>query len=195
LEREKRLVQRAQSGDRSAFRQLVEDHEKKIYGVCYDLTGKHEDACDLSQDVFVQAYQALGSFRGDAKFGSWLYRIAVNLWLNRKRKKSFAFILFKESNHLDQNFAGGTTSNSNPEQYAESKLMHANIARALTKLSPRERSIFVLRHYEDLPLKEIAEILEIKLGTVKSLLFRALKKLQKELYFYQEEFLREKNNE
>ena len=195
METERQLISRAQSGNADAFRKLVDLNKHGLYRICYDLTGNVDDACDLSQDVFVQAFQGIHSFRGEAKFSSWLYRIAVNLWLSRRRKKATHLLHFWESERFDDYADQRNGHENNPEQFAESKLMQLNISRALNKLSAREKAIFVLRHYHDLSLKEIAGILDIKLGTVKSLLFRAIKKLQKELSFYRQEFKMEKNNE
>ncbi len=193
MEKEKLLIERAKSGDSSAFRQLVEKNKRKIYGVCFELTGEHESANDLSQEVFVKAYQNLDAFRSEAKFSSWLYRIAVNLHINQTRRKLFSRLLARENSYFDQQII--ETSHFSPEQDAEASLIRKNIEKALAKLAPRERAIFVLRHYQDLPLKEIAEILEIKVGTVKSLLFRSIKKLQQELSFYKVDFFQERSDE
>lgn len=192
---EKDFIARAQAGDLSAFRELVEENKKAVYRVCFDLTGSSDDALDLSQEVFLLAYKKLDSFRGEAKFSSWLYRIAINLWLSQKRKKAWEFLLFKESNQMAEYPDKRDSGYPNPEDFTENGLMQLNISRALDSLSPRERSIFILRHYQDLTLQEIADILQIKLGTVKSLLFRAIKKLQKELEFYKREFMTEKDDE
>lgn len=188
---EQALVQRARNGEMSAFRELVEQYKKKIYYLSLDLTGNHHDAEDLSQEVFIKAYRSLKSFRGDAKFNSWLYRIAVNTCISQKRKKSVSAMTLQddfESESASQNFGpGGTTHN--PERHAEAGLMQQHIENALQQLTPRERSIFVLRHYNDLPLKEIAHILKISEGAVKSMLFRAIQRLQKELAFYKKEIM------
>ncbi len=184
------LVQRAQQGDKVAFRELVERYKKKIYYLAYDLTGNFHDAEDLSQEVFIKMFRFLPRFRGEAKLSSWLYRITVNTYLSRRRRNQVSSLLrlesFAEEGENLQNFQLDD-NRSSPEQAAEETLMQQHIEQALSKLTPRERSIFTLRHYHDLPLKEIAVTLKINLGTVKSLLFRALKKMQTELAFYKEE--------
>jgi RNA polymerase sigma-70 factor, ECF subfamily len=190
LKEEQVLVRRLQQGEKTAFRELVERYQKKIYYLAYDLTGNHHDAEDLSQEVFIKAFRSLHNFRGDAKLSSWLYRITVNTAISQKRKKSVSKMQLQENfeENIDQSKQVNDTEFSrNPEKKAEAGLMRDHIDRAIQKLTPREKSIFVLRHYNDLPQKEIAEILKINLGTVKSMLFRALKKLQKELSFYREE--------
>jgi RNA polymerase sigma-70 factor (ECF subfamily) len=186
------LVQRARNGEIGAFRELVELYKKKIYYLSLDLTGNHHDAEDLSQEVFIKAYRSLKNFRGDAKFNSWLYRITVNTCISQRRKKSVSAMTLQEDFEIDSSpwdFNDGESSN-NPERNAESGLIQQHIEQALQQLTPRERSVFVLRHYNDLPLKEIAQILKITEGTVKSMLFRAIQRLRKELSFYQEEILR-----
>ncbi len=178
-----------QQGDMSAFRELVERYKKNIYYLAHDLTRNHHDAEDLSQEVFIKAFRSMQNFRGDAKLSSWLYRITVNTAISQKRKKSVSNMQLQENfdecvNESEQN---NKSFSRNPEKLAEAGLMRDHLERAIQKLTPRERSIFVLRHYNDLPQKEIAEILKINVGTVKSMLFRAIKKLQDELAFYKQE--------
>ena len=188
MNEEQVLVERARSGEMGAFRELVERYKKKIYYLSLDLTGNHHDAEDLSQEVFIKAYRSLKKFRGDAKFNSWLYRITVNTCISQKRKKSVSSMMLQEdfdSENTSQHF-NQSEAIHNPERSAEAGLMQQHIDNALQQLTPRERSIFVLRHYNDLPLKEIAQILKITEGTVKSMLFRGIQKLQKELSFYRE---------
>ena len=188
---ERELVERARKGETGAFRELVERHKKNVYYLALDLTGNHYDAEDLSQEVFIKAYQNIGDFRSDGKMSSWLYRIAVNTNINMYRRKSHR--ARKTHDSLDdlsptQEHAISRRSDSSPEQTAEAGMIQEHIDKAMDKLTPRERSMFVLRHYNDLPLRDIAYIHGVKEGTVKSMLFRTLQKLQKELSFYKEEF-------
>ncbi len=188
---ERDLVQNMQNGDAAAFRELVTRYQRNIYYLALDLTSNHHDAEDLSQEVFIKAYQNITNFRGDAKLSSWLYRITVNTHINKARRKSFKARKLDESIHTlppsrTPRMDVGTTAD--PEQLAASALINTHIQQALQQLTAKERSIFVLRHYKDLPLKEIADIHQIKVGTVKSLLFRTIQKLQKSLAFYREDF-------
>jgi len=188
---ERELIERAQNGETGAFRELVERNKKNVYYLALDLTGNHHDAEDLSQEVFIKAYHNIKEFRSDAKLSSWLYRITVNTNINQYRKKSFRARKFQES--IDelkpsQELSTGRDEPKSPEQSAEAGLIQKHITNALQRLTPKERSMFVLRHYNDLPLKEIAEIHGVKEGTVKSMLFRTIQKLQKELSFYREDF-------
>ena len=181
------IVERAKNGDAAAFRELVERYKQKIYYLSLDLTGSHHDAEDLSQEVFIKAYRHLDGFRGDAKFSSWLYRITVNTCYDMNRKKSVKAIKLQESfddTHIQEHEPFGSDVVKNPEKKAEAGLMQKHIEQALQRLTDKERSVFVLRHYQHLQLSEIADILKITVGTVKSTLFRAIQRLQKELAFY-----------
>jgi RNA polymerase sigma-70 factor (ECF subfamily) len=180
------LVDRFNSGDANAFQELVDRHKKKVYYLAYDITGDHHEAEDVSQEVFVKVFRSLNTFRRDAKMSSWLYKITVNASLDSLRKKPSrpdAPIDILEKVDVGDNALGGRTD-LDPERRAESLLLQRHISQALQKVSPKERSVFVMRHYNDLKIREIAEVLNISVGTVKALLFRAIKKLRKELSIY-----------
>ncbi|MBI5214397.1 MAG: sigma-70 family RNA polymerase sigma factor [Ignavibacteriae bacterium] len=186
---EQTLVEQTRNGNMNAFRQLVERYQVKIYRLAYDLSGNHLDAQDVSQDVFLKAYKSLHNFRGDSKFGTWLYRITVNTCYDHRSKKSLT--MFKPTHLTDDDENSipvePRSTSVTPEQSAEASLIQKDIERALEQLTPREKIVFTLRHYHDLPLKEIADMLEISLGSVKTLLFRAIRRLQSELSIYREE--------
>ena len=187
---EQQLITQIRKGDQFAFRQLVEANKHKVYYLALDLTGNHHDAEDLAQDVFVQAFRMLESYRGEGKFSSWLYRITVNLNLNKKRKKALSAMKLQEDFTTEKSdgasFAGGSIQ-ENPERTTDGSLAQEHINKALQSLSDRERSVFVLRHYQDMALKDIATTLNIAEGTVKGLLFRAIRKLQTKLAFYRQD--------
>jgi len=187
VQNEQALVDRFCSGDNSAFQELVERHKKKVYYLAYDITGDHHDAEDISQEVFIKMFRSLKTFRRDAKMSSWLYQIAVNTSIDSLRRKplkrqKLMITLDKASVH--ENPLGSGIAASDPERSAEASILQSHISQALQKVSPKERSVFVMRHYNDLKMIETAEILNVSVGTVKSLLFRAIKKLRKELSFY-----------
>jgi RNA polymerase sigma-70 factor, ECF subfamily len=172
------VIRRVLAGDSSAFREIVDQHGEMIYRLAFRLTGIARDAEDLSQEVFLKAYQALGSFRQESKLSSWLYRICVNIYLDgRARSKPISL----EREH-GRNYEA-TDSSADPGRLASSAILQRHIQRALLSLSPRERAVFVLRHYHELPIKEIGDVLSIRPGTVKALLFRAVQNMQKELAF------------
>ncbi len=183
-------IDRARNGDHQAFRSIVEQYKIGVYSVAYDLAGNRHDAEDLTQEVFIKAFRSLKSFRGDAKLSSWLYRIAVNTHLNKTRKKALSSMNLQEDFSLQASNAdafSGKDFSGNPEKSAESTMIQIHIKKALNVLAPKERAVFTLRHYQDLPLKEIALTLEVAEGTVKSLLFRAVRRMQKELAFYRQD--------
>ena len=187
---ENELIARARDGDVSAFRQIVEAYKKNIYFLALNLSGNHETAEDISQDVFIKVFRSLKKFRGDSKFSSWLHRITVNTFLSQYRKKSST--LLRQADDINEEAVKGqvidqTTEGMNPERSTESRMIAMHIEKALDRLSPRERTVFVLRHYEHKKQREIAEMLDVTVGTVKSTLFRALQRLRSELSFYREE--------
>ena len=164
------------------FKDVVEEHQRSVYRLALQLTGHHQDAEDLMQDVFIKVHAKLDSFRGEASLKSWIHRITVNTYLNKRRKKALSFMKLRDDFDSTLNDAG-----SNTEQGAESSSIRKHVHKAMDALSPKERSAFALRHYNEYSVKEVAEALEVAEGTVKSLLFRAVQKLRKRLVFLVEE--------
>lgn len=163
---------------------LVDEYGKRVYYLALDLTGDHHDAEDLSQDVLVKACQSLDSFRGDSKPFTWLYRIAVNTYLNGQRKKS------TEAETLTPDFettSGETRGRAASDQRTQRRQMQADIEEALEVLSPRERTAFVLKHEHGLLIREVADAMDVAAGTVKSMLYRATRKLRDKLSIYRNE--------
>jgi RNA polymerase sigma-70 factor (ECF subfamily) len=173
---EQRVVDGLQKGEIWAFHELVELYKKKVYYLALDMTGNHHDAEDTSQEVFMKAFSAMKSFRGDAKLSSWLHRITVNACIDRTRKRPLQLVELDAKENFDV-----VASDRNPEEIVQEKSMQGVINTALNTLPPQQKSIFILRHYNDLMLREIAEVLQISEGTVKAQLFRAIRKLQKQL--------------
>ena len=164
------------------FRDVVDEHQRGVYRLALQLTGHHQDAEDLMQDVFIKVHAKLDSFRGEASMKSWIYRITVNTYLNKRRKKALLFMKLRDD--FDSTL---TDARSNTERDAESNSIREHVHKALDLLSPKERSAFALRHYNEYSVKEVAQALEVAEGTVKSLLFRAVQKLRKQLVFLVEE--------
>lgn len=164
--------------------ELVDRYGKRLYYLALDLTGNHHDAEDLSQEVLIKACKALKSFRGEAKPFTWLYRIAVNTYLNTQRSKS------EQAKVLQDDFDSttqGAGAPPNPDKRTERRQMQAHIEAALQVLSPRERTAFTLKHDHNLRIKEVATTMEVAPGTVKSMLYRATRKLRDELSFYRDD--------
>jgi len=174
---ERTLVESVQRGDMPAFQELVEQYKYKVYYMALDMTGNHHDAEDLSQEVFIKLFTSIKDFRGDSKLSSWLYRIAMNTCIDKARRKRLKLV------ELDEKVAEKPSAGDNPQSAMESRSTQQQIDRALQKLPPRQRCIFVMRHYNEMMLREIADALKISEGAVKAQLFRAIRKLQKELGF------------
>jgi len=185
-----RLIERVQDGDSAAFKEFVEKYQRRLFQFALELTGDWDDAEDISQQVFIKAYRGLVRFKGKAKVMSWLFRIAINTHIDedRRRKSRGGWAVRSEDEDETQRepFVA-TAAEDNPERQTAAGQMGAHIQAALGTLAPQQRLVFILRHYHDLPLKEIAGILGVTLGTVKSQLFRAIRHLQKQLAFYRPE--------
>ncbi|UCH94173.1 MAG: RNA polymerase sigma factor [Candidatus Aminicenantes bacterium] len=195
---ETKLVDRLCQGDLEAFQELVERYKKKVYYLAYDMAGDHHEAEDISQEVFIKVFRHIKKFRKDAALKSWIYQITVNTCIDVQRKKSRKPHVLMESSQMDSlqqasSWTGST--NTNPERLAEANMIQHRIQQLLHKVSPKERSAFVMRYYNELKTTEIAIILNLSTNTIKSLLFRARKKLQKELSFYQSNLQTEVSNE
>jgi RNA polymerase sigma-70 factor (ECF subfamily) len=150
--------------------------------------GDHHDAEDISQEVFIKVFRFIKKFRKDAKLSSWIYQITVNTSIDVKRKKTKKTHVFMEDSqmeriHQDSSLTGSRINN--PEHRTEAHMLQNRIKQLLDKVSPKERSVFVMRYYNEFKTTEIAETLNVSTNTIKSLLFRAKKKLRKELSIYQ----------
>lgn len=165
------LVRLAQAGRREAFDVIVQRHQRHVYQLCYRFVGSHEDAADLAQDVFVRAYRALRGFKGQSAFSTWLYRIGVNVCLNRKALKTPRFETLQAVEPV-------ATS-----ERADAALLRAEratrVRAAVARLPRKQRATLILRTYHDLPHDEIARILGSSVGAVKANFFHALANLKK----------------
>ena len=179
---DKLILDRVRRGDRDAFKMVFDHHNQAMYAVALGFTRNHHDAEDVLQETFLRAHRAIGSFKGQASLRSWLYRIAVNVCLDRRKKnKSGVFSSSTSEEGEDgKNFEDFNPS-TNPERMQKSKDLRRNIDEAVSFLSPFEKSVFVLRHYQDLQLKEIAAVLQRSEGTIKNILFRAIRKMRSRL--------------
>ena len=175
------LIKKARNGDRKAFRQLVERHQQRIFWLAYDLTGDMQDAEDLSQETFVRMFRSLGSFRGDARLSSWLHRITVNIWIStrrRGREKMREMEQPLEDGLVDTIADRSGSMGADPEKQADSDFTRKQILKALDRLSDRERAVFALRHFHGSKTTEIGKALSLSPGTIKTLHFRAIKKMR-----------------
>ncbi len=184
---ESRLLERAREGDRDAFRQLVERHQNDVFYLALGLLQHREDAQDVVQDVFIKAYKSLSRFRGDSGLATWLYRVTLNACRDHQRKgrfmklqRSLGLIAEPETRWVEKR------PEADPERLTTSGRLRQDLARALKRLSPAERDTFVLRQFNQLSIRETARVTGRAEGTVKNLLFRALRKLRQELAVYRD---------
>lgn len=170
------LIQRAQRGDKSAFDDLVRKHERRAYQYAHRLTSNPDEACDIVADAFIRVYGALGNFKGNSAFSTWLYRIITNCFLDfRKKEKSRVAV------SLDQPVAGQENEmerqieddDPGPDLQVERKERETRVESAVEKLPEYQRAMIVMYHGENLSYEEIAETLDLPIGTVKSRLNRA----------------------
>ena len=171
-EDDREAIEACRGGDREAFDRLVERYQRDVYRLCYRYVNNHEDANDVAQEVFLRAYRAIGRFRGDSAFSTWLYRIAVNTCLNFRAARRPA------SDELPETLA-------DPGPGAESKVEKDERSRrvrdAVSRLPEKQRATVILKIYHDLTHEEVAGILGATVGTVKANLFHALGNLKKTL--------------
>ncbi len=183
-DRDLHLVERARRGDRNAFRQLVLAYQERIFVVVRGMVRNQEDARDIAQEVFIKAYASLDSFRGQSSFYTWLYRIAVNMAIDFRRKMDRK----QESEYDDRREADGAegafvpdATRLSPERALKDKELGRHIMAAVARLPEEQRTAIVLRELEGLSYKEIAEVMKCSQGTVMSRLFYGRKKLQESL--------------
>lgn len=177
------LVTRAQTGDMKAYDALVMRHRNRIFAMIRNMTHNDADAWDLSQEVFIKAWNALKTFEAKAKFSTWLYRIAHNVvydW-NRRRKHDAAGELndeILENDRIDPSAIAIPHVGESPDTQMEMGELKRKIEAALAKISPEHREIVILKDVQGLAYKEIADVLGCTIGTVMSRLFYARQKLQ-----------------
>ncbi len=180
---EQQLILRAKEGSHEAFRVLVERYMKIAYNIAYGFVCNHDDAEDVAQEAFVRVYESIKTFRGDAAFNTWLYRIVANLALNRLRQK-------KKTNYRTIELIENQTiySVDNPSDKYQHDVQPI-IEKALHELPTLQRAVVILRHLNGLSTKQVSSILRCSEGTVKTHLFRGLKKMQSKVSFLKDEIL------
>lgn len=167
------MVQRAGKGDRDAFAWLLERYEKQVYHQALRMVGNPEDAADLTQETFIKVWQGLPSFQGDSSFSTWLFRLTSNAcidFIRREKKRKGDISLDDEERDLSYAFIDPAAT---PQQALEQKELHRAVSVGLGQLSDEHRQILVLREVNGLSYDEIADILDLSPGTVKSRIARA----------------------
>ncbi len=181
------LIREAQAGSRVAFDTLVRQYEHQVLRLALHLTGSEHDAEDIYQEAFLKAYRYIGNFRFECSFYTWIYRIVTNLCLDqlrrrKTRREDHAVVVDRAGDEIDiLASVSDNRSFSNPARELDRKLLGEKIQAALGKLTPRERMVFELKHYQGLRLRTIGEMLNTTEETAKNTLFRATKKLRAHL--------------
>ena len=181
------LIREAQRGDRTAFDSLVRRYDQPVLRLALHMLSNEQDAQDVHQEAFLKAYRHIGNFRFECSFYTWLYRIVTNLCLDhlrrrKSRREDPATVLDARGDEMDLlSNISDTRAMANPARELDRKHMGKCIHAALDKLTPRERTVFELKHYEGLKLRTIGEMLSTTEETAKNTLFRATRKLRAEL--------------
>ncbi len=173
---ERALIQRCKNGDIGAFDELYGRYEKRVFNCAYHISGNYHDASDITQEAFIRVYNSIQTFRGDANFLTWIYRIVTNVFLDeRKKSKAHRQTSLDEFIELDENSVTRQIEDENPlpSEVVESKERAEVVRAAINSLPEYQRAIVTLYHVEDLSYDEIADILQLPIGTVKSRLNRA----------------------
>ena len=180
---ERELVQRARKGDREAFHEIVEANKQRMLTIARGIVMSQDIAEDVIQEAFVKAYVALPNFRGDSKLSTWLYRITFSTAIDFRRKIQSYTARIRQINPDDEfeHEIVDLNSERRPEKALESDRLRSHIDKALEHLTPFEQSVFTLRHSRNLKLKDIAEVLDRSEGTIKNILFRAIRKMRDNL--------------
>lgn len=178
-EEEDKIVSRVQAGDVNAFEELVTAYEKNVYNLALRMTGNPEDAADMSQEAFLKAYSSMSSFRGESKFSVWLYRIVSNVCLDflRRRSRRQTVSLSIEDDGGEEIQLELPDESQTPEALLEQRMTRDAVRRGLEALPHEQRQILLLREIQGLSYDEIALTLGLEVGTVKSRIFRARKRL------------------
>lgn len=166
------LVAACLAGQPGAFDLVVERHRRTVYQLCYRFVGNHEDASDLSQDVFLRAFRGLRNFKGHSSLGTWLYRIGVNVCLNRVGAKALRTEPIDKREHIDV----GSESASDRVLRDERAVQ---VRTAIARLPRKQRTALILRMYQEMSHQEIADMLGSSVGAVKANVFHALQNLKK----------------
>lgn len=180
---EQQLILQVKEGSHDAFRVLVERHMKHAYNVAYGFVNDHDDAEDLAQESFVRAFQSIRAFRGDAGFGTWLYRIVTNLSLNRVRQKKQT--AQREVRNVNENILH--RGNASEQDHRHDVQTH--LERTLHELPTLQRAVVILRHINGMSTKQVSTILQCSEGTVKTHLHRGLKKMKSKMNFMKDELV------
>ena len=176
---EVRLVTASKKGDQDAFAQLVQQHQRRVFNLAFRMLQQYEEANEVTQETFLAAWQGLPSFRGDAQFSTWLYRIAYNCALKqleqRKRDKALQVVVQAEQ------IAASIGQEQRVDAALETHARQTMVQEQLSQLPAKYRIVLILRHLQEMTYEEMAQILTMPIGTIKTHLFRARNLLKERL--------------
>ncbi|HZJ85099.1 MAG TPA: sigma-70 family RNA polymerase sigma factor [Syntrophomonadaceae bacterium] len=186
MELDERLVKESLQGDKAAFEELVFQYQNKIYALSYRYMGNEQDAYDMTQEAFLKAYRSLRTFKGDSSFGTWMYRVATNVCLDELRRRKRRIVAFsldeplatQEGDELGKEIPDNSLT---PDLIYEQKELSEYIQSQLNELKSEHKTVIILRDIMGLTYEEMAGVLDVSLGTVKSRLSRARISLRKKL--------------
>lgn len=177
---EQKLIRRIQNGDHEAFAELIKLHETQVYNLCLRMCGNPEDASDLSQEAFIKAWRGIRFYKFESQFSTWLYRLTTNVCIDflrkQKRRPTVSLTIEEEGESAELEIADPAPS---PEEQTIHMERSRAVAKAMGQLEEEFRMVLTLRIVDDLSYEEISDILNLKVGTVKSRLARARLKLKK----------------
>lgn len=165
------LVIASRNGDQDAFARLVQRHQRRVFNLVYRMLQNYEEANEITQETFLAAWQGLPAFRGDARFSTWLYRIAYNRCLKQleQQKRERALQSAMQAEHM----LGSSDNEERADAELDAREYQAFVREQLSRLPPKYRIVLVLRHLQEMTYEEMAEILAMPIGTIKTHLFRA----------------------
>jgi RNA polymerase sigma-70 factor (ECF subfamily) len=180
------LILQAQKGNQNAFEELVYRYDRNVLSIAFKYANNEDDAKDLYQEVFIRVYRGLKNFRFQSEFSTWLFRITTNVCLTYKSRSKEHLRVSIDNDYDDEENEISTTKElvydgSSPEEISSGSDLGEIVNAAVESLSPKQRMTFILKHYEGYKIREIAEMLNCKEGTVKKYLFDAIKNLRKKL--------------
>lgn len=184
---EELLIRKAQRGNLQAFENLVHRYDVKIMRLIFNMVNDVEDTRDLYQEVFMKVFKSIKTFRFQSEFYTWLFRIAVNSCSNYRKRKAYHQYASLEDYLKEEDGQWRiviTDETRNPEQLMINNELNDQIQKSIDKLSPKQKSVFILKHYHGYKLSEIANILNCAEGTVKNYMFRAVQKMKQSLAEY-----------
>ena len=182
------LMQRIGSGDRAAFKQLVQKHQRTVTGIIYRYTGNHSEVEDLAQDIFLKIYKAANNYVPRAQFKTWLYKVVANHCINffrsQKRRPFITSLDQSLSEEYNPHIQRTDAQKEQPELILQQQELHTALKGALSELPERQRMAIILHRFEGLSYKEIATVMGSSLSSVESLIFRAMNNLKEKLSPY-----------